>query len=109
MSLIRLLGACCFATFAVAQEATLPLEMAFAPLPSRAADPEDNPSSPAKVALGRLLFFDPILSATKTIACATCHQPALGWADGRALAMGIEPLKRNTLTVLNVGFNTGGR
>ena len=90
------------------QEATVPPEMAFAPLPSSAAAPEGNPSSPAKVALGRLLFFDPILSATRTIACATCHKPAHGWTDGRATAVGIEPLKRNTLTILNVGFNTGG-
>lgn len=61
-----------------------------------------------KTELGRLLFFDPILSATGTVSCATCHQPSKGWTDGRKTAMGIGPLTRNTLTILNVGFNTGG-
>ena len=40
----------------------------------------------AAVALGRLLFFDPVLSGEKDIACATCHQPSFAWADGRALS-----------------------
>lgn len=66
-----------------------------------------EPAGLKKIELGRLLFFDPILSATKTVACATCHQPAKGWADGRETGMGLEPLKRNTLTILNVRFNTG--
>ncbi len=65
-------------------------------------------ATPHQIELGRLLFFDPILSATKTIACATCHQPDKGWTDGRAVAHGIAPMKRNTLTILNVGFNTDG-
>lgn len=96
------------ATVGMAQEPALPPEMQFAPLPSAAPMPADNAGSPAKVALGRLLFFDPILSATGHIACATCHQPALGWTDGRTTAFGVESLKRNTPTILNVGFNTGG-
>lgn len=61
-----------------------------------------------KIELGRRLFFDPILSATGTVSCATCHQPSKGWTDGRRTAMGIGPLTRNTLTILNVGFNAGG-
>ena len=55
---------------------------------NHAPDPEDNPITPAKVALGRLLFFDPILSATKDVACATCHHPRFGWGDGRATPIG---------------------
>jgi cytochrome c peroxidase len=93
---------------AAAQDPPLPPEMAFAPLPSRAPEPKDNPSTPAKIALGRQLFFDPILSPSGTIACATCHQPAHAWTDGRATAVGLEPLQRNAPTILNVGFNTGG-
>jgi cytochrome c peroxidase len=86
----------------------LPPEMRFAALPARVPDPKDNPSTPEKIALGRQLFFDPILSMSGTIACATCHQPARGWTDGRATAVGAAPLRRNTPTILNVGFNTGG-
>jgi cytochrome c peroxidase len=65
--------------------------------------PEDNPSTPAKVALGKRLFFDPRLSGDGKQSCATCHIPALGWADGRALGVGFQgkTLARNTPTVLN--------
>jgi cytochrome c peroxidase len=55
--------------------------------------PADNPVSvdPKKderVQLGRLLFFDPVLSGANDISCATCHHPDLGFADGRGLSMG---------------------
>lgn len=62
-------------------------------------------ASPEEVELGRLLFFDPILSPSKTISCATCHQPDKGWTDGRETSVGLEPLRRNSLTILNVAFN----
>ncbi len=55
---------------------------AFAPFPA------DNPFTPAKADLGRKLFFDPRLSGSQATACATCHQPALGWTDGRQRAIG---------------------
>ena len=55
-------------------------------LPQTATLPTDTP---AQIALGRLLFFDPILSATRTVACATCHQPQHGWADGRPTPVGV--------------------
>lgn len=52
----------------------------------------DNPAPASKdderVQLGRLLFFDPILSGANDISCATCHHPDLGFTDGRALSMG---------------------
>ncbi len=105
---IGLAALCLLGGIAGALDPPVPPEMAFAPLPFRAPEPPGNPSTPAKVALGRLLFFDPILSTAKTMACATCHQPDRGWTDGRATAMGSAPLQRNTLTVLNVGFNTDG-
>jgi cytochrome c peroxidase len=44
--------------------------------------PEENPFSPEKADLGRMLFFDPLLSRSGTIACATCHHPRLAWGDG---------------------------
>ncbi len=93
---------------------------AFAPLPTHIPAPADNPSTPEKVALGKLLFWDPILSGAQDIACATCHHPSFGYADGRDLPIGtggqgLGPervmrgphtlVKRNSPTVLNVAFN----
>ena len=53
---------------------------------------DDNAMSDAKfkerAVLGRLLFFDPIVSGDNTVSCATCHHPDLGFADGRKLSMG---------------------
>lgn len=67
--------------------------------------PEANPYGAAKAALGRALFFDPQLSASGQMACATCHDPDRGWADGKAVSQphGIVPA-RNTPTVRNVAF-----
>lgn len=48
-------------------------------------------SSPAQVELGRLLFFDKILSGNKNISCATCHHPSLGSGDGVSLGFGEGP------------------
>jgi parallel beta-helix repeat protein len=48
----------------------------------------DNPPTPQKVELGRLLYFDPILSGDNTQSCATCHHPDLGFSDGRNFSMG---------------------
>jgi cytochrome c peroxidase len=44
--------------------------------------PAENPCSPEKAELGRRLFFDPLMSASGTISCATCHHPRLAWSDG---------------------------
>lgn len=52
--------------------------------------PEDNPLTPEKVALGRRLFFDPILSHDFTLSCATCHDPRRAFTDGLPLAVGVE-------------------
>lgn len=58
------------------------------PLPS-AVTPEDFPrTDPLLVEIGRDLFFDPILSGNKNIACATCHHPTLASADGMSLGLG---------------------
>ena len=93
-----------------------------AALPARPIAPADNPSTPERVALGRLLFWDPILSGQKDVACATCHHPAFGYSDGLDLSIGANgvglgpartfvaghasrPVKRNSQTILNVAFN----
>ncbi|MEO9191257.1 MAG: cytochrome c peroxidase [Acetobacteraceae bacterium] len=50
--------------------------------------PPDDPYTPAEAALGRQLFFDPAMSGSGTLACSGCHVPSLGWADGKARAIG---------------------
>jgi cytochrome c peroxidase len=66
--------------------------------------PKENPYSAAKHALGRTLFFDPILSGSKIRSCSTCHNPGLSWADGRARALGEKQLPLRTPTLLNVAW-----
>ncbi len=58
------------------------------PLPEPLQPSDFAKFDPALVKLGQLLFFDPILSGNKNIACATCHHPTLGTADGLSLGIG---------------------
>jgi cytochrome c peroxidase len=67
--------------------------------------PPDNPQTPEKAALGKLLFFDPRLSGPNTVACATCHQSAKGMSDGLARSIGVNgELPRNAMTVWNTAY-----
>ncbi len=68
--------------------------------------PDDNPLTEAKIELGRKLFYDPRLSGNGAIACATCHNPALGFADGLAKGVGFNGavLGRGSPTVLNAAY-----
>jgi cytochrome c peroxidase len=65
-----------------------------------------NPTTPEKVALGQMLFFDPRLSGSGAISCATCHNPALGWSDALPKGLGHMGgrLRRHTPTILNVAY-----
>ena len=74
--------------------------------PSEIPFPKSNPYSEAKVRLGKILFFDPILSGSQVRSCATCHNPALSWGDGRgrALGEGQKPLALRSPTLLNVAW-----
>ncbi|WP_273566057.1 cytochrome-c peroxidase [Maribacter halichondriae] len=91
-------------------------------LPKTIISPKDNPPSPEKEELGKLLFFDPILSGNKDVACATCHHPSTGYAEFLDLSIGpnaeglgsrrkfktdhdIPLVKRNAQTVINTAFN----
>lgn len=91
-------------------------------LPSTPQAPGDNPTTPAKVALGKLLFWDPLLSGPQDVACATCHHPQNAYAEDRDLSLGVTGIglgrfrrqapgssipivKRNSPTVLNAAFN----
>ncbi len=68
--------------------------------------PTENPFNADKEKLGKILFFDPRLSVSGQIACASCHDPELGWGDGKRVAYGHsrQTGKRNAMTLLNVGF-----
>ena len=91
-------------------------------LPLKIKSPKNNPQSEEKTNLGRLLFFDPILSGDKDIACVSCHHPSNGYAEFRDISIGtngkglgltrvfkkpneIPFVKRNAHTVLNTAFN----
>lgn len=78
---------------------------ALAPVPA-VPIPPGNPQTPQKVELGRLLFFDPRLSGDGGISCASCHDPAKGWGDGKALSEGYPGTKhyRNAQTVFNSAY-----
>jgi cytochrome c peroxidase len=68
--------------------------------------PVGNPPTAAKVHLGRMLFFDPVLSANRRIACATCHDPAHGFADPRGFSTGVtgETLPRDTPSAADLAW-----
>ena len=91
-------------------------------LPKVVKDPSDNLSNSHKIKLGKFLFYDPILSGDKDVACATCHHPENGYAEYLDLSIGVngsgrgskrhfnQPnkipfVKRNAHTILNTAFN----
>ncbi len=69
--------------------------------------PDDNPMTIEKVELGKMLFFDPRLSMDGSISCATCHDPALGYSNAAAKAVGVNHAVggANTPTVLNAAYS----
>lgn len=84
---------------------TLVVELPLDVLPAGVADhqPEDNRLTAERVRLGRKLFFDPILSSDGTVACASCHDPAHGFATTDSRAVGIHGRRgsRNAPSILN--------
>jgi cytochrome c peroxidase len=80
----------------------LPAHMSQPPIP------EHNPLTEEGVRLGRMLFYDPLLSGNNTQSCASCHQQALGFTDGRAIAIGAEGTyaRRNTMSLTNLAWSS---
>lgn len=93
-----------------------------AALPLEVLHPANNPFSKEKAALGRLLFYDPLLSGNKDVSCASCHHPEFGYAENIELSIGVSGqglgyerffrrpeqipfTKRNSQSLLNIGFN----
>ena len=68
--------------------------------------PADNPITPAKVKLGRMLYFDKRLSGDTEIACSSCHDPTKGWGDERDISTGYPGTRhwRNSHTVVNSAY-----
>ncbi len=68
--------------------------------------PADNPYSADKSFLGKTLFYDPRLSGSNQIACASCHDPELGWCDNRTLSFGHDRQlgTRNAMSILNIAY-----
>jgi len=77
----------------------------------------NNQTTQEKIELGRLLYFDPVLSGDNEQSCATCHHPDLGFSDGRNSSMGFggkgigpdrkggHEVRRSAPTVWNAAFN----
>ena len=68
--------------------------------------PADNPMSPEKVELGKMLFWDSRLTGDASAPCAVCHEPGKGWGDGGEISRGYPGTQhwRNSQTVLNSAY-----
>jgi len=79
----------------------------FEPIPMLPPELPGNPATPEKVELGKMLFFEPRLSASHAISCNSCHNLGLGGTDGASTSVGHRWQRggRNAPTVLNAGFN----
>jgi cytochrome c peroxidase len=74
-----------------------------APIPN----PTDNPMTVEGVRLGRLLFYDPLLSVNRQQSCASCHQQELGFTDGLPRSVGThgDEVARNSMPLFNLAWN----
>lgn len=99
-----MIGACALANSNPQIE---PLKSGFV-RPDSVPAPQDNPLSEPSVALGKALFFEPRISGSGILSCASCHNPSLDWEDGLARSVGHEhkTLDRSTPTLLNVAWNS---
>jgi len=81
---------------------------AMKPLPNKVPVPADNPMTPQKIELGKMLYFEPRLSVDGTISCNSCHNVMADGADGRAVGAGVRGQRggRGSPTVWNSAFHT---
>lgn len=85
-----------------AAEGKAPLGLPPVPIPA------DNPMTPEKIELGKLLYFETRMSKDGKISCATCHDPQMAWAEHRPTSKGIHEQvgDRNAPTVINAAYMT---
>jgi len=102
LAMVALTGSIIITGDTVGQEKTFPVLGPLPPVPI----PRDNPQTPAKVELGKLLFFDPRTSGDASTSCASCHDPKQGWGDGGDLSRGYPGTQhwRNSQTVINSAY-----
>ena len=107
---VAILGACLAVSFPlVAADALLQAAQGlFKPIPQSAPVLPGNSATPAKLQLGKMLYFDPRLSASHAISCNSCHNIGLGGVDGEETSIGHHWQRggRNAPTVFNAVFNT---
>ncbi len=80
----------------------------WAQMPSQVPVPKDNPQTPAKVELGKKLYFDPRISITGTVSCNSCHNVMTNGTDNRPVSAGAHGKlgDRNSPTVFNAAFRS---
>lgn len=86
---------------------SLPVQLDVQSIPlglGKRLEDKEHPITEARVALGRRLFFDPILSVDHTVACASCHLPERGFSHGEPKGVGGQLLRRRAPTLLNRAF-----
>jgi len=73
--------------------------------------PDDNPITDAGATLGRVLFYDTVLSANNTTSCASCHNQADGFSDSNVLSEGFDggETRRHSMGIANARFYTTGK
>src|SRR5690606_24550788 len=79
----------------------------FSPIPTEPPEIEGNPLTPEKIELGKMLFFEPRLSASQILSCNSCHNLAMGGDDNQetSIGHGWQAGPRNSPTVFNAVFN----
>jgi len=87
----------------IGKPVTIPVPLGLPPVPI----PKDNPPTVETIALGRRLYYDPVLSLDGSVSCATCHAEGLGFSDGRPVSQGVahKTGTRNALTVINSAYS----
>lgn len=77
-------------------------------LPAVPPQPQHNLGTPERVELGKVLFFDPRLSSSGAMSCASCHLPELGWTDGKKFSVLPDGavLGRHSPPIFNLAYNT---
>lgn len=72
--------------------------------------PADNPMTLQGVQLGRMLFYDPLLSADSTMSCSSCHLPSGSFTDNKAVSKGIDGIsgRRSAMSLINVAYANKG-
>jgi cytochrome c peroxidase len=72
--------------------------------------PDENPLTVDGIQLGRMLFFDPILSSDSTLSCASCHLPEASFTDRLAVSPGVTGAfgRRSSMALINLGYSNNG-